>query len=87
MIKTYEDLAYKIDYLKKNNFMPNIDKEGKTFKDMIKSFYSPQRPKLTDDPFFLMLSIGVFNVTDEFIREVNREFKRFKILNIGKDEF
>ena len=87
MIKTYEDLAYKIDYLKKNNFMPNIDKEGKSFKDMIKSFYSPPRPMLTDDPFFLILRLGVFDVTDEFVREVNRAYKLYKIKNIGKDEF
>ena len=84
MIKTDEQLAYKIDYLKKNNFMPNIDKEGKSFKDMIKSFYSPARPMLTSDPFFFMLSFGAFQVSDKFVREVNKEFKRFQILNIGK---
>lgn len=87
MIKSNEQLAYKIDYLKKNNFMPNIDKEDKSFKDLIKSFYSPRRPKLTDDPFFFMLSFGAYNVSDKFVREVNREYKRFQILNIGKDEF
>ena len=87
MVVTNEEIAKQIKYLKDNHFMPNINKEGKAFKNMIKSLYSPQRPRITDDLFVLLLSYGAFNVTDKFVRDVNKSYKRFQILNIGKGEF
>lgn len=28
-----------------------------------------------------------YQVSDKFVRDMNRQYKRFQILNIGKDEY
>ena len=93
MIKTDEQLAYKIEYLKHNHYMPNIDGESLSVQNVIRSFYfcsktvTPKGNKPHDDDFWFKLTFTNYQVTDEFVHEVNREYKRFQILNIGKGEY
>ena len=90
MVLTNEELASKIAYLKKNNFMPNIDGESLNVQNAIQSFYfcsksvTSEDNKLKDNDFCFRLTFCNYQVTDKFVREVNKEYKRFQILNIGK---
>lgn len=92
MVRTDEEIASKIAYLKANNFMPNIDDEMPDVQRAIRSFYfcekivTANKDKMHDDDFWFELTFTDYQVSDEFVREVNREYKRFKILNIGKGE-
>ena len=93
MTKADSELASKIVYLKENNYMPNIDCETTDVQRAIRSYYYGESLSdrtgviIKDSPFWFTLSFCEYQVTDKFVREVNREFKRFQILNIGKDEF
>lgn len=93
MTRTDEALATKIVYLKKNGYIPNIDKESREVQTAIQSFYfcskSVRRDKneFNEDPFWFRLTFCNYMVTDKFVRDVNRQYKRFQILNIAKDEF
>ena len=90
MVTTTEELASKIVYLKENNYMPNLDKESFNVRNAIQSFYfcsksvTTEIDKLHDDDFWFRLTFCNYQVSDKFVRDVNREFKRFQILNIGK---
>ena len=92
MVTINEELASKIVYLKENHYMPNIDSESLNVQNAIQSFYfcsksvSRDTNKLKDNDFWFRLTFCNYQVTDEFVHEINREYKRFKILNIGKDE-
>lgn len=94
MVITDEELASKIEYLKKNNFMPSLDNESCEVQNVIRSFYYNNHVhnrhdshRLKDDPFWFKMTFCYYQVSDEFVHEVNKEYKRFQILNIGKDEF
>ena len=93
MVVTNEELASKIIYLKENNFIPNLDNETRDVQSIIRSFYNCEKTyirdtnKLKDSNFWFRLTFCNYQVTDKFVREITREFKRFQILNIGKDEF
>lgn len=92
MTSTDEEIASKIIYLKENNFIPNIDNETMDVQSIIRSFYNYDKTyrrdknEFDEDPFWFRLTFCNYTVTDEFVREVNRQYKRFKILNIGKGE-
>ena len=93
MVTTNEELASKIVYLKENNFIPNLDNETIDVQSIICSFYKCEKTythdtnKLKDNDFWFRLTFCNYQVSDKFVREINKEFKRFQILNIGKDEF
>ena len=93
MVLTNEELASKIAYLKKNNFMPNIDGESLNVQNAIQSFYfcsksvTSEDNKLKDNDFWFRLTFCNYQVTDKFVREVNKEYKRFQIKNICKDAY
>lgn len=93
MVVTNEELADKIVYLKENNYKPNLDKESLNVQTTLNSFYKCEKTyrrctdKFDEDPFWFRLTFTNYHVTDEFVHEVNREYKRFQIKNIGKDEF
>ena len=93
MTRTDEEIASKIIYLKENNFIPNLDNETRDVQSIICSFYKCEKRyrrdtnKLKDNDFWFRLTFCNYKVTDKFVREVNREYKRFQILNIGKDEY
>ena len=93
MVVTNEEIASKIIYLKENHFMPNIENEMPYVQNAIQSFYfcsksvTPEMDKPHDDDFWFRLTFCNYQVTDKFVHEVNREYKKYKILNIGKDEF
>ena len=93
MVVTNEEIASKIIYLKENNFIPNLDNETRDVQSIICSFYSCEKTyrrdtnKLKDNDFWFRLTFCNYQVSDKFVREVNREYKRFQIKNIGKDEF
>ena len=93
MTRTDEELASKIIYLKENNFIPNIDNETMDVRSIIRSFYNCEKTyrrdtnKLKDNDFWFRLTFCNYQVTDKLVREINREYKRFQIKNIGKDEF
>lgn len=91
MVQTDEELASKIVYLKKNHFMPNIDDEMPDVQRALQSFYfcsmmSLKGDKLHDDDYWFKMTFCDYQVSDEFVHEVNKAYKRFKILNIGKGE-
>lgn len=92
MVKTNQELVSKIIYLKENNYMPNIDNETPDVQRSIRSYYYGESISdrtgviIKDSPFWFTLAFCEYQVTDKFIREVNREYKRFQILNIGKDD-
>lgn len=93
MTITNEDLASKIIYLKQNQYKPNLDKESFNVRNAIESFYfcsksvTSEDNKLKDNNFWFRLTFTNYQVTDEFVHEINREYKRFQILNIGKGEY
>ena len=93
MVVTNEEIASKIIYLKENNFIPNLDNETMDVQSIIRSFYNCEKTyrrdtnKLKDNDFWFRLTFCNYQVSDKFVREITREFKRFQILNIGKDEF
>ena len=92
MTRTDEEIASKIVYLKENNFIPNLDNETSDVQTIIRSFYNCEKTyirntnKLKDSDFWFRLTFCNYMVTDKFVRDVNREYKRFQILNIGKEE-
>ena len=93
MVVTDSELADKIVYLKENNYKPNFDKESLNVQTTLNSFYKCEKTyrrdtnKLKDNDFWFRLTFCNYQVSDKFVREINREFKRFKILNISKGEF
>ena len=93
MTKADSELASKIVYLKDNNYMPNIDAETPDVQRSIRSYYYGESISdrtgviIKDSPFWFTLAFCEYQVTDKLVRDVNRKFKRFQILNIGKDEF
>ena len=93
MVVTNEEIASKIIYLKENNFIPNLDNETMDVQSIICSVYNCEKTyrrdtnKLKDNDFWFRLTFCNYQVTDKLVREINREFKRFKILNISKREF
>lgn len=92
MVKTDSELADKIVYLKKNDFKPNLQNESLEVQCMINSFYKCEKTNsrgkevIDEDPFWFRLTFCNYQVSDKFVRDVNRQYKRFQILNIGKDE-
>ena len=92
MTRTDEELASKIIFLKENNFIPNLDNETRDVQSIICSFYKCEKTyrrdtnKLKDNDFWFRLTFCNYQVSDKFVREVNREYKRFQILNISKGE-
>ena len=90
MVTTNEEIASKIEYLKDNHFMPNIDNETLDVQNVLRTFYyNTKVHQMYDsyDPFWFRLTFCNYQVTDKFVREVNKSYKRFQIKNIGKDEF
>ena len=93
MTKADSELANKIVYLKENSYMPNIDDETPDVQRAIRSYYYGESLSdrtgfiIEDSPFWFTLAFCECKVSDEFVHEVNREYKRFQIKNIGKDEF
>ena len=93
MVTTNEEIATKIVYLKKNNFITNLNNETRDVQNIIRSFYKCEKTyrrdtnKLKDNDFWFRLTFCNYQVTDKLVREINREYKRFQIKNIGKDEF
>lgn len=93
MVITNEEIASKIVYLKENKFIPNLDNETSDVQSIIRSFYNCEKTyrrdtnKLKDNDFWFRLTFCNYQVSDKFVHEINREYKRFQILNIGKDEF
>ena len=93
MTKADSELANKIVYLKDNNYMPNIDDETPEVQRAIRSYYYGESISdrtgviIKDSPFWFTLAFCEYQVTDEFVHEVNKEFKRFQLLNISKGEF
>ena len=92
MTKSNEELATKIVYLKENNYMPNIDGETPEVQRALRSYYYGESISdrtgviIKDSPFWFTLAFCEYQVTDEFVREVNREYKRYRILNISSSE-
>lgn len=92
MTRTDSEFADKIVYLKQNNYMPNVDNETSDVQLSIRSFYKCEKinkrgtDKFDEDPFWFRLAFCNYQVSDEFVREVNREYKRYRILNIGSSE-
>ena len=93
MVTTNEEIASKIIYLKENNFIPNLDNETRDVQSIICSFYKCEKTyrrdtnKIKDNDFWFRLTFCNYQVSDKLVREINREYKRFQIKNIGKDEF
>ena len=93
MVVTNEEIASKIIYLKENNFIPNLENETRDVQSIIRSFYICEKTyrrdtnKLKDNDFWFRLTFCNYQVSDKFVREITREYKRFQILNIGKGEF
>ena len=93
MTNADSELANKIVYLKENHFMPNIDDETPDVQRAIRSYYYGESLSertgviIKDSPFWFTLAFCDYKVTDKFVREVNKSYKRFQIKNIGKDEF
>ena len=93
MIRTDEELATKIVYLKENDYMPNIKDEMPDVQTALRSFYyccktvTPEGDKIHDDDFWFKLTFCDYQVSDDFVHEVNRAYKKFLIRNIGKSEF
>lgn len=93
MTKADSELASKIVYLKENNYMPNIDEETEDVQRAIRSYYYGESISdrtgviIKDSPFWFTLAFCEYQVTDKFVHEINREYKRLQILNIGKGEF
>ena len=92
MVVTNEEITDKIVYLKQNNYMPTLDSESFNVRNAIESFYvcsksvTSEDNKPNDTDFWFRLTFCNYKVSDKFVREVNREYKRFQIKNISKDE-
>ena len=90
MTKADSELANKIVYLKDNNYMPNIDDETPEVQRAIRSYYYGESLSdrtgviIKDSPFWFTLAFCEYQVTDKFVREVNKSYKLFQIKNIGK---
>lgn len=90
MVVTNEDIVSKIVYLKENNYIPNLDTETMDVQSIIRSFYNCEKTyrrdtsKLKDNDFWFRLTFCEYQVSDKFVRDVNKAYKRFQILNIGK---
>lgn len=90
MVVTNEEIASKIVYLKENNYIPNLDNETSDVQSIIRSFYRCEKTysrdtnKPNDTDFWFRLTFCNYQVTDKLVREINREYKRFQIKNIGK---
>ena len=93
MTKADSELANKIVYLKENNYMPNIDGETPDVQRAIRSYYYGESISdrtgviIKDSPFWFTLAFCEYQVTDEFVHEVNKAYKLYRIKNIAKDEF
>ena len=93
MVVTNEEIASKIIYLKDNHYMPNIDNETSYVQNAIQSFYfcsksvTPEMDKPHDDDFWFKLAFTDYQVTDEFVKEVNKSYKYYRIKNIAVKEF
>lgn len=93
MVVTNEALATKLVYLKENNFIPNLDNETSDVRSIICSFYKCEKTyrrdtnKIKDNDFWFRLTFCNYQVTDKFVREVNRAYKLYRIKNIAKGEF
>ena len=93
MTKADSELANKIVYLKDNNYMPNIDDETPEVQRAIRSYYYGESISdrtgviIKDSPFWFTLAFCEYQVTDEFVHEVNKAYKLYRIKNIAKDEF
>ena len=93
MSKADSELASKIVYLKENNYMPNIDNESPEVQRSIRSYYYGESISdrtgviIKDSPFWFTLAFCEYQVTDEFVREVNRAYKYYRIKSIGVKEF
>lgn len=93
MVITNDEIATKIVYLKENGYIPNLDKESREVQTAIQSFYfcsksvTSEDNKPNDTDFWFRLTFCNYQVSDEFVHEINREFKRVQILNIGKGEY
>mgnify|MGYP003394093315 FL=1 len=93
MVTTNEEIASKIVYLKENKYIPHHDNETMDVQSIIRSFYNCEKTyrrdtnKPNDTDFWFRLTFCNYQVSDKFVRDVNREYKRFQILNIGKDKF
>ena len=92
MTKADSELANKIVYLKENSYMPNIDDETPDVQRAIRSYYYGESISdrtgviIKDSPFWFTLAFCEYQVTDKFVREINRQYKRFQILNIAKGD-
>ena len=90
---TKKEIEKKIKKKKKNNFITNLNNETRDVQNIIRSFYKCEKTyrrdtnKLKDNDFWFRLTFCNYQVTDKLVREINREYKRFQIKNIGKDEF
>ena len=93
MTRTDEELASKIIFLKENNFIPNLDNETRDVQSIIRSFYKCEKTysrdtnKLKDNDFWFRLTFCNYQVSDKFVRDVNRAYKYHIIKNIGVKEF
>ena len=93
MVVTNEEIVSKIIYLKENNFIPNLDNETSDVRSIICSFYKCEKTyrrdtnKIKDNDFWFRLTFCNYQVTDKFVREVNRAYKLYRIKNIAKGEF
>lgn len=93
MTKADSELANKIVYLKENSYMPNIDDETPEVQRAIRSYYYGESISdrtgviIKDSPFWFTLAFCEYQVTDEFVHEVNRAYKKYLIRNIGISEF
>ena len=93
MTRTDEDLATKLVYLKDNHYMPDINAETMDVQSIIHSFYKCEKTysrdtnKLKDNDFWFRLTFCNYQVSDKFVHEINREYKRYIIKNIGINEF
>ena len=91
MVVTNEEIASKIVYLKENNFIPNLDNETRDVQSIIRSFYSCEKTyrrdtnKLKDSDFWFRLTFCNYQVSDKFVRDVNRAYKYHLIKNICKE--
>ena len=93
MVVTNEEIASKIVYLKENNFIPNLDNETSDVQSIIRSFYNGEKTyrrdtnKLKDSDFWFRLTFCNYQVSDKFVRDVNRAYTYHIIKNIGVKEF
>lgn len=92
MVVTNEEIASKIIYLKENNFIPNLDNETSDVQSIIRSFYKCEKTysrltnKVKDSDFWFRLTFCNYQVSDKFVRDVNKSYKYYRIKNIGKGE-